>query len=359
MTEKTRFRIAIAAIVLVFATMMVIYVAYALKKAKEGVLECTTPSAPLMPSAPPAPSTTRISKWPIENYIDPKPIGIKTPEELSYMAAAFQLLLSVPEVVEYFKRLVINDCGLMTISGLSAFIKEYTASNANSVDIASHGQAILAKFKKLNLVFDNNQASATGRFIGLLIHIAKNELNDLNFNPTNTKLGANPFDMFRSEFENKYKCPTAGCCKRIGYSNGFYNIKLDLNGKSMKEIPQTNIPFVIPKETCGCNGTIKEMVNEWPNFMVKAPVYFLFEFINPTKVTLGKDSPLSDVINMKGVDYRLMGVISSSKMGEFITYVVRGKDWHSFNGETVSSFDMTMPNDIGTAIVALYTRIDP
>jgi len=348
--EKTGLRVTITAIMLVFALAIGIYVAYALRKAKEDALKCITPLAPL---------TMNISKWPFENCTDPKPIGIKTSNELSYMAAVLQLLLSTSAVVDYFKKSTFNDSSLVVISGLSAFIKEHAASNANSVDMTSFDQAILTKTNEYHLVFDNNLALTPGSFIGWLVLVAEREVDRLNANPTNTNPGANPFDMFESEFENKYKCQATGCNKSGGSIEAHNIIRLDLNGKSMKEIAPIGTPAIYEAITCDCNGITKEMLNEQPNFMVKAPVYFLFELINPTKVTLGKDSPLSDVINIKGLDYKLTGVISNSKVGEFITYTKRGKDWYSFNGEAVSSIDMAMSNDIGTAVVVLYTRIDP
>jgi len=122
----------------------------------------------------------------------------------------------------------------------------------------------------------------------------------------------------------------------------------------MKEFALTGIHQMDSTRYCKCNGKDKE---EQYCFMSLAPMYFLFELKNSNNVILGQDSPLSDLIAVDGIHYKLTGVIASPKVGEFVTYAERGGVWHGFNGEAVFAIDMGLSNEVGTAVMALYTRV--
>jgi len=202
--SDTLYRAAKIITALSVVLMVVVFVLYTLWNAKENKLDRNAPRMILT------------SNWPIENYIDPSPVGIKTPDELRYMTAALQLLLTVPAVVSCFQGFTFNDSSLVVINGLSDFIKEYTAGKADPVDIASFSQPILAECDKYGYAFDNNQASAPIMFIDRLIAMVYSEIHRPSPNCNDAAPKLDPFEMFISLFEAKFRCSTPECNEKNG-----------------------------------------------------------------------------------------------------------------------------------------------
>lgn len=283
------------------------------------------------------------------------PHGIINLSASCFFASTVQTLLSIPEVIQYFRQGYFNDHTQPLSAAFQDFIIDYTRKTP--VNPTNLIKAISMKSPELKRMFERSiQEDAEG----LLLHIVdelKTEC-ELGVSLAGGE-GENPFELFYGKGLNTKLC---GLCKgSILKAYPYSVVPLEIN-----ESVQASVNRHFPREkaeteeiserccpACKQIGPFDEI-----NEILTVPKYLGIRVQNNHLFKLNQGATIDEAILVDGQRYELIGMMvrtgKTTVAGHYTTYCKRDK-WCKFN-DSVVTVNPKVPAHIGNVTTVIYAR---
>jgi len=269
-----------------------------------------------------------------------------------FFASTIQTLLSIPEIVRYFRLSHFTPAIQPLSAALQDFIETYTQSNP--VHPAALIDAIMSKSPGLRKMFEaSTQEDAEG-----LLNLMSDALErEFRLSPPAECQKSNPMNLLYGQHLLKRVCGL--CNKEVGERLPFFVIPLVIEQSVQATLNQI---YLVEKISVGaeserrCSLCNKVGPYEETFEITSVPKYLFIRVQNNHLFKLGEGPAIEEAVEITGKRYELIGMVvrtgGTISAGHYTAYCKRDR-WYVFNDTTVGA-DPKINSCIGKVTTLLY-----